>query len=167
SEVEIEVELEAGTSLLNVPVLLDEPGTVRLTVEIDVSSDEVFQNNVASVLLAVASPPTVYVVARDEPMAADFAGALQLQGLEALSRLPQSLPASPSGYLGVDAVVLLDVPAIALTSTQQQALETYVRDMGGGLVITGGENSFGPGGYYETALDRLSPLSAQIPRDAP
>lgn len=166
-EVEIEVELEAGTSLLNVPVLLDEPGTVRLTVEIDVSSDEVFQNNVASVLLAVASPPTVYVVARDEPMAADFAGALQLQGLEALSRLPQSLPASPSGYLGVDAVVLLDVPAIALTSTQQQALETYVRDMGGGLVITGGENSFGPGGYYETALDRLSPLSAQIPRDAP
>ena len=33
--------------------------------------------------------------------------------------------------------------------------------------MLGGENSFGPGGYYETPLERVSPLSSRVPRDAP
>jgi uncharacterized protein YegL len=33
--------------------------------------------------------------------------------------------------------------------------------------MLGGENSFGPGGYYETPLERVSPLSSRVPREAP
>src|SRR5690606_33081227 len=34
-------------------------------------------------------------------------------------------------------------------------------------LILGGENTFGPGGYYETPFERLSPLSSRIPHELP
>ena len=39
-----------------------------------------------------------------------------------------------------------------------QALESYVRDLGGGFIMAGGENSFGSGGYTGTRLEKLLPV---------
>jgi uncharacterized protein YegL len=59
------------------------------------------------------------------------------------------------------------VPAIDLATLQQELIEKAVAEHGRGLLLLGGENSFGPGGYYETPLERVSPLSSRVPRDAP
>jgi uncharacterized protein YegL len=61
----------------------------------------------------------------------------------------------------------MTVPAIDLTTLQQELIEKAVAEHGRGLLVLGGENSFGPGGYYETPLERISPLSSRVPRDAP
>jgi hypothetical protein len=50
---------------------------------------------------------------------------------------------------------------------QQDLLEDYVGDHGRALLILGGENTFGPGGYYQTPLEEISPLSSRIPDDLP
>ncbi len=71
------------------------------------------------------------------------------------------------GWLQYDSVVLLNVPAIDFDTENQGYLEQMVRVYGRGLLILGGENSFGPGGYYQTALEDLSPLSARIEQQAP
>jgi uncharacterized membrane protein len=41
-------------------------------------------------------------------------------------------------------------------------LEQFVRLAGGGLVMIGGEESFGPGGYYKTPIERLLPVDMDI-----
>ncbi len=61
----------------------------------------------------------------------------------------------------------MNVPAIDLATLQQELIEKAVAEHGRGLLLLGGENSFGPGGYYETPLERVSPLSSRVPRDAP
>jgi Mg-chelatase subunit ChlD len=42
-------------------------------------------------------------------------------------------------------------------------IETYVRDLGGGLFVVGGSQSYGAGGYYRTPLERILPVDMRPP----
>jgi hypothetical protein len=42
------------------------------------------------------------------------------------------------------------------------AVQTYVRDLGGGLVAVGGPSAYGVGGYYKTPLEATLPVDMQI-----
>lgn len=75
-----------------------------------------------------------------------------------------SLTADSLDYLSASIIALDDVPADAIAPAAQQRLQQYVRDLGGGLLILGGEHAFAAGGYIGTPLDALSPLSSAPPR---
>jgi Mg-chelatase subunit ChlD len=42
-------------------------------------------------------------------------------------------------------------------------IEKYVRDLGGGLLVIGGSQSYGAGGYYRTPLERVLPVDMRPP----
>ena len=46
-----------------------------------------------------------------------------------------------------------------------EGLDFFVREQGGGLVMFGGENSFGSGGYFESPIDGLLPVSMELKAD--
>jgi hypothetical protein len=75
-----------------------------------------------------------------------------------------TLPSNPADYLRPGAIVLNNIPADALNTEQQQRLVQYVRDLGGSLVIVGGDHAFAAGGYDGSSLDDLSPLSSSPPQ---
>src|SRR5205823_2725296 len=50
------------------------------------------------------------------------------------------------------------------TTPQMSALKHWVEDYGGGLVMVGGDDSFGPGGYTGTVLEDLAPVNMDIKR---
>ncbi len=79
---------------------------------------------------------------------------------------PVNLPTESSRYLNTGVIVLENVPADALPQVQQDRLTQFVRDLGGGLVILGGDRAFAAGGYPGTALEQLSPLSSTAPAPA-
>lgn len=166
-EVDTAVTLSTGTSVVRAPMRFDESGRISLVVRIEAPDDPRPQNDAAGLLVDVGEPPVVHVFSADSARGERLVEALSLQGLDATLRPPHAAPVRPEGYAGIDAVVLSNVAALEFTTLQQEVLEAYVRDSGGGLVIAGGERAFGPGGYHQTTLDRLSPLAAQIPRDAP
>jgi Ca-activated chloride channel homolog len=62
-------------------------------------------------------------------------------------------------------VVLADLPATSLTVRQMQMLKRYVTDLGGGLLMTGSENSFGLGGYYKTPVEDVLPLVSRFEKE--
>jgi hypothetical protein len=76
---------------------------------------------------------------------------------------PADLPADPNAYLAAGAVALSNIPATALSATQQQCLAQYVHDLGGALLILGGDHAFAAGAYAGTELDALSPLASDPP----
>lgn len=76
---------------------------------------------------------------------------------------PAQLPDDPAAYLSPAVIVLENVPASDLSDTQQQRLRQYVRDLGGGLVILGGDRAFAAGGYAGSALEAMSPLASNPP----
>lgn len=109
----------------------------------------------------------VLVLSEHVDAAAAFERTLDLQGLDVRTELPRRTPSSLEALSAYDVVVLLDVPAVALHTVHQELLEEWVQTRGGGLVIVGGDRSFGAGGYYRTPLEDLSPLSALTPDERP
>ncbi|HEY8426077.1 MAG TPA: vWA domain-containing protein [Limnochordales bacterium] len=76
---------------------------------------------------------------------------------------PETLPDSRTSLARYSAIVLDDVPASSLSSSQMDALAASVRDMGVGLVVLGGPKAFGPGGYLDTPLEELLPVRSEVP----
>jgi hypothetical protein len=79
---------------------------------------------------------------------------------------PDALPTDPAAYLAPSVIVLDNLPASDLSDDRQRLLEQYVRDLGGSLIITGGDHAFGAGLYTGTALESLSPLASVPPAPA-
>jgi hypothetical protein len=65
--------------------------------------------------------------------------------------------------LSAAVIVLDDVWADALSSSQQDRLLQFARDLGGGVVIVGGDRAFAAGAYDGTPIDGLSPLASSPP----
>lgn len=58
---------------------------------------------------------------------------------------------------GLDVLVLADTPAAEIPEATQKALRNWV-EQGGGLLVAGGRNAFGPGGYAHCQFADVLPL---------
>jgi Mg-chelatase subunit ChlD len=165
--VERSLELPAGRSRIDTDIPNAIAGRARYEVVVDAPGDAFPQNNRNGVLIDVAPAPDVLIVAAQPAWADVLAKALALQEIKSKVVEPRRAPFYLKDWLAYAGIVLMNVPAIDLTTQQQELIEKAVADHGRGLLLLGGENSFGPGGYYETPLERVSPLSSRVPRDAP
>ena len=67
-----------------------------------------------------------------------------------------------AGLQKYDGVVLSNVSSLKLTRPQMAQIRDYVRDYGGGLMMLGGEESFGLGGYYRTPIEEALPVTMEV-----
>ncbi len=79
---------------------------------------------------------------------------------------PAELPTNAAAYINPAVIVLDNIPADALSSVQMDRLAQYVRDLGGGLIVLGGDKAFAAGAYHRTVLELLSPMSSSPPTSA-
>jgi uncharacterized protein YegL len=71
---------------------------------------------------------------------------------------PADIPESAAALAPYDALVLSDTPAKAIAPAKMQAIESYVRDSGGGLLFAAGANVYGEQGYSGTAVEKVLPV---------
>ncbi len=120
-------------------------------------------NNVAVMTAPVQGRPNVlYVeggILQDAGAARHFERALEHENMDVDVRGPRGLPSSAKELEKYDLVVVSDVPIHFMGLGQMNALQSYVRDLGGGLIMAGGEDSFGSGGYDNTTIEKLMPVS--------
>jgi von Willebrand factor type A domain/Aerotolerance regulator N-terminal len=161
------VELVRGQSRIETDIPAAAAGRAHYEVNIVAPDDVYAQNNRGSVIVDVLPPPQVLIVAAQPAWAEIFAKALALHEIRSTIVEPKRAPYYLKDWLAYSAIVLMNVPAIDLVTLQQELIEKAVAEHGRGLLLLGGENSFGPGGYYETPLERVSPLSSRVPREAP
>ncbi len=78
---------------------------------------------------------------------------------------PDQFPTSLVKLENYDAVILADVPygPGGLSEDQQKNLASYVHDSGGGLVMIGGPDTFGAGGWQGRRLEEVLPVNMDIP----
>ncbi len=126
-------------------------------------------NNAAVASVAVRGKPRVLYV-EGEPQAASYLrNALARENIDVDVRTSYGLPSSPRELSAYDLVLVSDVAQTFVGPAQMAALESYVRDLGGGFIMAGGENSFGAGGYTGSRLEKLLPVrfDTEKKRDQP
>ncbi|RMF83334.1 MAG: VWA domain-containing protein, partial [Planctomycetota bacterium] len=146
------VQLDPGPNRLTIPVPLRSAMVYRFQAKFvpdDPSADAVSANNESRAFTVVSGRQRVLIVATETPddwaSAHLLADALRRERLDCDVMAAGESPLSQELLLGYGLVILSNVPAHLFDESQRRGLAAYVRDLGGGLVMVGGDNSFGAG----------------------
>lgn len=140
----------------------------------DSSADAITQNNVARAFTNVEGPPTVLFIGQIRDFAGDslLMEALRRENIRVDQADAESVDLGLESLQDYSAVVLANVPADLFSVADQQALTNFVSDLGGGLIMIGGDESFGAGGWQGSVVEEIMPVRfdvdavRQIPRGA-
>lgn len=156
------VDLLKGPNVINFQQSLDKSNFYSYEAVIETVSDQLPDNNRALGFVLIKGKPRVLIVESNPDDARFLTSALQGQQLEVDVRQPGRLPATLAEFQTYDSVVLSNVGAFQLTADQMKAIRSSVRDLGTGLVMVGGENSYGPGAYRGTPIEEALPVDMEV-----
>lgn len=161
------IEFEAGKSRYSVPIKVDQPGYYEYSARIEVApgEDSRSENNEVRNYLYLEGPGRVLVVTDPQGKPADWEPMVLAlkqgeRNVEVLNAL--EFPYDPLSLMPYDAVIFVDVAADSMLGSQIDALHDAIQNLGLGFMMVGGPNSFGPGGWQGSAIDKALPLSMEI-----
>jgi Ca-activated chloride channel family protein len=160
-----EVALKKGENKLTLKQSIEQGGLTPITARLRGFRDTLLDNNTDFGLVYTAGKPRVLLVESDLDQARHLTWALEEQDMQVDQRPPRGLPESLAELQNYDLLILSNVPATAMTRLQMEVARTYVQDLGGGLIMLGGDQSFGLGGYYKTALEEILPVRSDFEKE--
>jgi Ca-activated chloride channel family protein len=161
-EPEQTLALAPGATTASFTVRITEPGTATLHVKTTATGGDRHPENDEGVLaIETEHDPRILVLEGTPGASGSFGRALAAEHIAADVRAARGLPRD-ADFAHYDLVVLADVPRAMLPDATLAALDGFVRQ-GGGLLVGGGTQSFGPGGYLGTRLESMLPVRLDQP----
>lgn len=151
-------EIHNGTARIRLTDRGLPAGLAHYQLSISQEGDSQGANNTADHWLVVTGGPRVLLVSAwpDDPLATLLAS--RGWTVDLVTR-PETL--LPGRLTSARAVILHNVPASAIPRPFLASLDFHVRGQGAGLLMIGGRSSFGSGGYFESSIDTLLPVSLE------
>jgi len=156
------VEITPGENAIEFDQTVDTGGTVTFKIVVEHEQDTLVDNNAALSLTVATGKPKVLLVDDHEEEARYLSRALIEEDIDVRVRSGAGVPKRLEELQSYDMLILSDVPAGRMSNEQMENIRTYVRDLGGGLMMLGSENSFGLGGYYKTPVEEVLPVMTDI-----
>lgn len=147
----------------------------RAVFEPDNASDDTLTGNnvgLASTIVSGQGRILVLTTERNMGSATLLADQLRREKLEVDVEVAGARPIDLDRLADTSLVVLSNVPRNYFKDEEDRALATYVREQGGGLIMIGGDEAFGAGGWLDSDVEEVMPVSfdvknkKQIPKGA-
>ncbi len=140
------------------------PQTIRYKLELsDVGRDPCLGNNTAGFLVNIKGKRPMLLVTMSHN--SNLGKILKLAGHNIHVREPHELEFSIKDLNGYSSIILENVPSNKIGDSGMQTIAELVRKAGTGLMITGGQNAFGLGGYYNSPLEGVMPVSMELRKE--
>ncbi|HEV3347521.1 MAG TPA: VWA domain-containing protein [Methylomirabilota bacterium] len=156
------VRLAPGKNVYTYRQSLEQSGIHVYQAALDVEGDTIEENNRALGTLVVRGRPQVLLAEKDRTQAQALAAALRSQHVDVTVVEADKIPKDMAGLQKYDGLVLSNVSSLKMTKKQMENIRDYVREQGGGLIMLGGEESFGLGGYYRTPIEEALPVTMEV-----
>jgi Mg-chelatase subunit ChlD len=150
---EQQVAIDSGQQQVVVRVPSGIPGFRRIEVRLESQGDTEPQNNRASAFTEVQGPPRILLISADPARAANLELALTANGILTTLTAPSQAPATLEQLGDYAAVIVIDTAAREMPRELLTVLPAYVQELGRGLAMIGGIDSFGAGGYRRAPTD--------------
>ncbi|MDB5391134.1 MAG: hypothetical protein JWM11_6780, partial [Planctomycetaceae bacterium] len=141
--------------------VIESAGLHSYEVKLEVDQDPLPENNQGSGVVSVEAGHHVLVLnqdgSEDNLVRALRGGKISVDVVRAAIH-----PLTQDSLERFRTVILENVPARDFGRLKMERLTQFVEDLGGGLMLTGGERSFGTGGYFKSPLDPLLPVSMEV-----
>ena len=161
---EKKINIIEGKQVIEFPHRIDLTGNYRFQVRLQI--DDLFQENnqvFATTSVISEHPKILYVV---ESLSENKIGNLwptldEMTSIEAKQIEAYQFPKDLTDLQFYQTIILDNLPIEVLSSSQIKILEHYVEQTGGGLIVIGGNQSYGLGGYHNTTLENILPVKIQ------
>ena len=155
------VALQTGANLVRFRDIIAQPGFHQYDVRLNVASDPLPENNSGRGGVRVDAGERILVLTSDG-VEGNLVQALRAGNMSVDVAQARTHPVTQDTLDGYSAVVIENVAARDLGRLKMSRLAQYVQDLGGGLMLTGGQRSFGMGGYYQSPLEDILPVSMEL-----
>ena len=168
-------ELHEGMNVLTVPVLASGRGAHEFTATFEADRaasgfliDSIVENNKGTSVTFVSGEGRVLVLrgigADGVDESAELVQALSESGIRCEVTSPDHLDMTLTSLNTFDAIVMINQDSFPYSFEAQEVLRQYVHDTGGGLVMVGGDKSFGAGGWIGSPLEDALPIRLDPPQ---
>jgi len=159
---ERKIKLEPEEKLFSFEEKLEKGGFYTYKAILEVWPDNIPSNNQIYGYTLVKGGPKILLITREREAIGNLIEVFKKNNFSLEICSPFNAPSSLDELSNYSAIILNNISALWLSSLHLKRISEYVKDLGGGLVVIGGENSFGPGGYRDTPLEEALPVYAGI-----
>ncbi|MFD0587128.1 VWA domain-containing protein [Paenibacillus sp. GCM10027627] len=152
------IRLEKGENRFALQSVALDSGFHRFRAELFLPGDGEPANNAAHAFSRVSGPPSVLVVEGTPGTSGNIESALASSLIRHLTISPEQLSLELAEYAAYDSIILNNVPATRIAEKPMEWLSKAVGDYGVGLMMLGGDESFGLGGYFQTPVEDALPV---------
>ncbi len=154
-----QVTLAPGENDVTFKSVVRVAGDVTYALDLSEAEHDRFkENNRMSAAVVIPGPPVVLYIEGNPARANYLQSALTAQQFDVDVRGPRELPTSIRELERYDFVIVSDTPAESVSMAQQEAVESYLRDLGGGFLFAGGPSGYSLGGWQNTTFERILPV---------
>lgn len=155
------VELRKGQNIFLFRHRTNKKGIVDYEAKIDID-DGYLNNNSMAGFTYVEGKPVIAIVEGKEGNGSEMGRILDTGGVDYefidVNAFPQALDELRK-YSGL---ILVDVSLEDIDEQEEVLIENYVGNLGRGLIVMGGDNSYALGGYNGSTLEKVLPLKMDI-----
>ena len=135
----------------------------NISVKYEKGKETALENNNADFLVKVTGEQPILLVTLSKK--STLAKVLRNAGINIIVKNPAECSFGLAELGGYSAIILENIPAQELGKIAMDNIAEWVKNSGSGLMITGGRNSYGLGGYYHSPLDKIMPVSMELKKE--
>ncbi len=128
----------------------------------DPSADTIIDNNRAETFSVISGKGRALLLSSDLAMDNALIEALREEKIDIDVMSAEGADLTLGLLMGYGCVILANVPANYYDDVQHANLVNYVRNLGGGLIMTGGNEGFGAGGWIGSPVEGIMPVDFEI-----
>ena len=158
---EEDVMIETGQNRIVFSDITETGGAIVYQGEIITSKDTLKENNSVYGYTYIDDIPQILVVG-NEKESLGWKQLLESSRLGVTIVHPSAVPTRIETLQKYHGIILANVAKEEMADLFLTSLESYVRVLGGGLIVTGGDNAYGLGGYKDTILEEILPVTMEV-----
>lgn len=155
------VSLEAGKNTIIFKHIANKQGLLKYEASLHVANDTFLENNKSMSVTKLEGPPRVLLV-HANGKSTSLSKLIDQKELGVKTIEASELPSTQTSYLQYDAIIFDNVPGHEVGEGKMTMIEQSVKNFGVGFMMTGGESSYGLGGYFKTPIEKLLPVEMEV-----
>jgi len=160
---EEKVDFQKGKNVYRFVDALKKQGLYLYKTIVHAPQDTQYQNNEGLSFTKGTKRTELLYLSNRQQKDVELIRILKEQGFDINMLKPQDLSDSLSTLLDYRAIILDNVSGRLMSPVVKENLEKYVKDIGGGLIMIGGDKSFGAGYFQKTPVEKALPVYLDIP----
>jgi len=159
------VKLNVGSNHFEFTQVIESDALAEYILRVEARDDTFADNNELTTLVRAEGEPRVLLITDVPAQARYLSQALKQEGIRLDIRPARGAPLALGDLQNYALLILDNVSAVELGAPRLKLYASYVTDFGGGLLMLGGDQSFGLGGYHRTPIDEVLPLRSDFQAD--